>query len=289
MAHIVSAAGRATTVATGGSQLGRILVDGQGRTLYLFEKDANGHSSCTGACATYWPPLHGHLRRLGFGQAQAGDLTQAFFARLLEKRLLDVADARRGRFRTFLLTALRRFIINEWKRETAGKRGGGTAHVSLNMQDPETSVDLLALVKRWHGEGRTVLAALHDMELVRDHFRVRRADTMLVFPGKSGRTPVRLHTAWETAVRRADLTDFTFHDLRHTFASYLAMQGASLREIADALGHKTLAMVMRYSHLTEAHTRSVVERMNRAVSGSQTSPIRARSVPYSWAIRRQPR
>mgnify|MGYP001069486078 CR=1 FL=1 len=45
------------------------------------------------------------------------------------------------------------------------------------------------------------------------------------------------------------------------------MQGASLREIADALGHKTLTMVMRYSHLTEAHTRSVVERMNRAVFG----------------------
>jgi integrase len=105
------------------------------------------------------------------------------------------------------------------------------------------------------------------LELIRDHFRVRRADTMLVFPGKTGRTPVRLCTAWETAVRRADLTDFTFHDLRHTFASYLAMQGASLRESADALGHKTLAMVMRYSYLTEAHTRSVVERMNRAVFG----------------------
>jgi site-specific recombinase XerD len=76
-----------------------------------------------------------------------------------------------------------------------------------------------------------------------------------------------MRTAWENTVRRAGLADFHFHDLRHTFASYLAMQGASLREMADALGHKTLAMVMRYSHLTEPHTRSVVERMNRAVFG----------------------
>ena len=63
------------------------------------------------------------------------------------------------------------------------------------------------------------------------------------------------------------MTDFTFHDMRHTFASYLAMNGASLMEVAEALGHKTLAMVKRYAHLAEAHTRSVVERMNRAVFG----------------------
>jgi site-specific recombinase XerD len=56
-------------------------------------------------------------------------------------------------------------------------------------------------------------------------------------------------------------------DLRHTFASYLAMNGASLLEIAEVLGHKTLAMVKRYAHLTEAHTRSVVERMNTAIFG----------------------
>jgi predicted lipoprotein with Yx(FWY)xxD motif len=53
-------AGRATAVATASSQLGRILVDGQGRTLYLFEKDPKGRSSCTGSCASYWPPLITH-------------------------------------------------------------------------------------------------------------------------------------------------------------------------------------------------------------------------------------
>jgi predicted lipoprotein with Yx(FWY)xxD motif len=84
------AAGRATTVAAAGSHLGRILVDGQGRTLYLFEKDvylfekdAQGRSSCTGACAAYWPPLlthgkpaaHGSVKQSLLGVTHRGDGT----------------------------------------------------------------------------------------------------------------------------------------------------------------------------------------------------------------------
>ena len=64
------------------------------------------------------------------------------------------------------------------------------------------------------------------------------------------------------AVTQSGLEDFRFHDLRHTAASYLAMSGASLAEIAEILGHKTLSMVQRYAHLSEAHTSKVVERMS---------------------------
>lgn len=74
---------------------------------------------------------------MGFSEAQAEDLTQSFFTRLLEKRLLTVADSRRGRFRTFLLTSLRRFVVNEWKHGTAVKRGGTRKHVDLVASDPE--------------------------------------------------------------------------------------------------------------------------------------------------------
>ena len=102
---------------------------------------------------------------------------------------------------------------------------------------------------------------------MQQHTRVRRIDTALVFPDATGKRPLGIREAWESAVKRADVTDFRFHDLRHTFASYLAMNGASLLEIAEVLGHKTLAMVKRYAHLSEAHTRGVVERMNRAVFG----------------------
>ena len=61
------------------------------------------------------------------------------------------------------------------------------------------------------------------------------------------------------------VSNFRFHDLRHSAASYLAMGGASLMEIADILGHKTLSMVKRYAHLSEAHTRNVVQRMNAVI------------------------
>jgi len=72
---------------------------------------------------------------------------------------------------------------------------------------------------------------------------------------------------WQKARTAAELTDFRFHDLRHTAASYLAMEGAGLREIADILGHKTLAMVKRYSHLTEDHKYKTVSRMANRVLG----------------------
>lgn len=66
---------------------------------------------------------------------------------------------------------------------------------------------------------------------------------------------------WYAALEDAGITDFHFHDLRHTTASMLAAQGASLLEIADVLGHKTLAMVKRYSHLVVDHKAKVIERM----------------------------
>ena len=64
-----------------------------------------------------------------------------------------------------------------------------------------------------------------------------------------------------TALEAAGIRDFHFHDLRHTTASMLAAQGASLLEIADVLGHKTLAMVKRYSHLVVDHKAKVIEKM----------------------------
>jgi integrase len=82
-----------------------------------------------------------------------------------------------------------------------------------------------------------------------------------VFPRPAGTKPLDIRYAWEQARAKAELEDFRFHDLRHSTASYLAMSGASMVEIAEVLGHKTLQMVRRYAHLSEAHTAGVLERM----------------------------
>jgi RNA polymerase sigma factor (sigma-70 family) len=88
-------------------------------------------------CRTYWFPLYAYLRRHGFDAQKAEDHIQAFFASLLEKRGLRLADPKRGRFRSFLLTALKHFLANEHARAQAQKRGGGRKILSLDIENAE--------------------------------------------------------------------------------------------------------------------------------------------------------
>lgn len=88
-------------------------------------------------CGRYWYPLYAYVRRRGHGAAEAEDLTQGFFATLIEKNYLGDADRSRGRFRTFLLTSLKHYLANEWHRGRARKRGGGAPVLSLDVDDAE--------------------------------------------------------------------------------------------------------------------------------------------------------
>jgi RNA polymerase sigma-70 factor (ECF subfamily) len=82
-------------------------------------------------CENYWFPLYAFVRRAGHSAEDAQDLTQEFFVRLLDKHFLAAADSKKGRFRTFLITAVKRFLANEYDRVRAQKRGGGHRIVSL--------------------------------------------------------------------------------------------------------------------------------------------------------------
>ncbi len=88
-------------------------------------------------CQTYWYPLYAYIRRQGRTKEDAEDLVQAFFARFLEKNYLEGLAAERGKFRAFLLAALKHFLANEWDKTQAQKRGGGAEHLSLNWQDAD--------------------------------------------------------------------------------------------------------------------------------------------------------
>lgn len=88
-------------------------------------------------CRLYWYPVYAHVRRRGHGRHAAEDLTQGFFARLLETNDLAAADQTRGRFRSFLLAACRHYLANRHKYETAQKRGGGRAHLPLESGDAD--------------------------------------------------------------------------------------------------------------------------------------------------------
>jgi RNA polymerase sigma-70 factor (ECF subfamily) len=88
-------------------------------------------------CRTYWYPLYAYVRREGFGAADAQDLVQEFFARLLAKNYLAQVGPQKGKFRSFLLAALRHFLSDHRDRAKAAKRGGGAEVLSLDAREAE--------------------------------------------------------------------------------------------------------------------------------------------------------
>ncbi|MCI0332084.1 MAG: hypothetical protein L0228_02515 [Planctomycetes bacterium] len=91
----------------------------------------NASQALAELCELYWYPLYAYIRRRVDDVHEAQDFTQAFFAQLLDKGFVADADPDRGRFREFLLTACKRFLINEWQKARAVKRGGGRRHAAL--------------------------------------------------------------------------------------------------------------------------------------------------------------
>jgi len=104
--------------------------------------DTHGQAALARLCRVYWYPLYAYVRRQGHTPEDAQDLTQEFFARLLAKNYLSTVDRAKGRFRSFLLAALRHFLANQWDRAQAAKRGGGQRFISLDETNAETRYGL---------------------------------------------------------------------------------------------------------------------------------------------------
>lgn len=97
----------------------------------------DGHAALTELCETYWYPVYAFLRRKGRDAETAADVTQAFFARLLDKEVLAAVEPGRGRFRSFLLKSVQNFAANEDAAARAVRRGGGKTPVRLDVPDAE--------------------------------------------------------------------------------------------------------------------------------------------------------
>ena len=95
-------------------------------------------------CHTYWFPLYAYVRRHGRTKEDAEDLTQAFFARLLEKNFLATMDSQKGKFRAYLLASLKHFLANERDKVQTQKRGGGNIPLSLDWQTADTQFQIAA-------------------------------------------------------------------------------------------------------------------------------------------------
>ena len=101
------------------------------------EESALAQSALETLCRAYWYPIYVYVRRKGYGPDDAQDLTQEFFAQLISKHHLRLADRNKGKFRTFLLATLDYFLAREWSRAHRQKRGGQFHFISLDQQTPE--------------------------------------------------------------------------------------------------------------------------------------------------------
>lgn len=139
--------------------------------------------------------------------------------------------------------------------------------MGLTWKDVDLQEKRIILHETKNGERRVVPLVGHALELLINLSKNRRLDSFLLFPGKDPKKSADIRFTWEKALKDSFITDFRFHDLRHTFASYLAMRKATLTELRNLLGHKSATMTARYSHLSEAHGASVVSNMTQEIFG----------------------
>ena len=136
----------------------------------------------------------------------------------------------------------------------------------LRWDDVNVQTGTVIFRETKNGTIRSVPLVGRGLDLIREWGKIRRLDTDLVFPGKNPKHPVLFEKSWKRALKESDIEDFRFHDLRHSAASYLIMAGVHMRTVAEILGHKTLAMVQRYSHLSPEHLRGELTRTMESVN-----------------------
>lgn len=138
--------------------------------------------------------------------------------------------------------------------------------MNLTWKDIDFEGQRIFLQETKNGERRMVPLVGYAHNLLKEHSKKRRLDTFLVFPAvRNSQKPASIRSAWETALVASNITNFRFHDLRHSYASELAMNKATLTELRVLLGHKSPSMTARYAHLTECHGISLVDAMTKRI------------------------
>jgi len=191
-------------------------------------------------CRAYWSPIYAYLRRRGADTERARDLTQGFFAQLLEKNYVGDARPERGRFRTFLLTSLQHYAANVWNREHAKKRGGDAPPISIDAVDAEHGYQLepfheetpeRIFDRRW---ARTLLET--SLERLRDESKGSGAAARheLLAPFMGGDAPSGYREVAEELQMTESAVRVTVHRMRRRFRAILR------DEVARTLQDETL-------------------------------------------------
>lgn len=208
----------------------------------------NAQAALERLCRAYWYPLYAYVRRQGRSVEEAQDLTQEFFARLLQKEYLRHTDPARGRFRTFLLTALKRFLVNDWEKGRAARRGGGQQIISWDERVTETrflaesadqSTPEKAFEKRW-----ALIVLEQVLERLRDEFtasgHAERFERLKVLLWGEKGSPPYVEVAAELGLTEGALK-VAVHRLRQRYRELLRAEVANTvarpEDVDDELRH----------------------------------------------------
>ena len=137
--------------------------------------------------------------------------------------------------------------------------------LSLRRKDVDCDAEQITLTITKNGDLRVVPLAGKALSLLKARLATAGKSDDLLFPGRKADRPSEISQAWTTAVKKAGLTDFKFHDLRHSAATFMVDAGATDLQIASVLGHRTLQMVKRYAHVRKALAAQVVADMNARI------------------------
>jgi len=200
--------------------------------------ESEAHAALTALCGAYWYPLYAYVRRSGRAVHDAQDLTQSFILELIDGPLLRRADPDKGRFRSFVLVALRHFLANDHRRETAERRGGHTTVVSLDEA---------------RDEGRLALETTDGLT-PEDHFEQAWAFALL------DGVLVRLRTEYEAAGRDALFAALHPYLAGRKGQGQYAVLSAQFGMSENALSASVYRMRRRYGEiLREEIARTVAE------------------------------
>lgn len=134
--------------------------------------------------------------------------------------------------------------------------------LSLKWRNIDLKRQTITIEESKNGESRTIPVQGFAYDILKTKRDYDESDSDFVFYSDNKEQPICIRSGWRFAIKKANIEDFRFHDLRHTAASYFAMNGATLTDIAEILGHKTIQMTQRYAHLHIDHTRKVMADMN---------------------------
>lgn len=211
---------------------------------------------------------HVFTKAIEWGKAEKNPARTVKFFKANNARIRYLTDEEESQFQTV-------FPSEHWSKVEVAMNTGMRRGEQLTLQWSHVNfhTGMLNIPRSKHGEARHIPMNDRVVEILRS--LPSRMKSAYVFPSKTGESPLNannfMNRVWKPALKKAGLVNLHWHDLRHTFASRLVTAGVDLRIVQELMGHKTITMTLRYSHLSPTHQREAVQRLTKEPTATKTA------------------